>query len=163
MLIFNLLYFIATVVIYMDCDIPPIHLPKCSGISEAYCIPSHNSTIYKDELTAFTAKMLVLFIAFTTELLVAIKAHKKTALFTARWCHSSKCHRVFQIILLWNTFACVCTNLAGIGLSSCMYFSACHSTTNHLNTVRYSCNLCISSSNHHVHTTIRKSVLCQNL
>ena len=123
MLIFNLLYFIATVVMYMDndIDIPPIHLPKCNGISEEHCIPSHNSTIYKDELTAFTAKMLVMFIAIITELLVAIKAHKKTALFTVRWCHSSKCHTIFQIILLWNTFAFVQIWLGFVCLPVCIF------------------------------------------
>ena len=90
--------------VYMDNDIPPIHLAKCNVTSEEHCIPSRSSSIYKDELTAFTAKMLVMSIAIITELLVAIKGHKKTALFTARWCHSSKCHKVLQIILLWNTF-----------------------------------------------------------
>ena len=120
-LIFNFLYFIATVVMYMECDIPPIHLPKCNGISEKECIPSRNSSLYKDELTAFTAKMLVMFIAIITELLVAIKAHKKTALFTARWCHSSKCHRVFQIILLWNTFVFVQIWLGFVCLPACIF------------------------------------------
>ena len=120
-LVFNLLYFIATVVMYMDNDIPPIHLAKCNGTSEAHCIPSHNSTIYKDELTAFTAKMLVMFIAIITELLVAIKDHKKTALFTASWCRSSKCHQLFQIILLWNTFLFVQIWLGLVCLPACIF------------------------------------------
>ena len=53
MLIFNSLYFIATVLMYMDNDIPPIHLAKCNGTLEEHCIPPHYSTIYKDKLTAF--------------------------------------------------------------------------------------------------------------
>ena len=55
MLIFN---FIDTVLMYMDNDIPPIHLAKRNVTSEEHCIPSRNSSLYKDELTAFTAKML---------------------------------------------------------------------------------------------------------
>ena len=99
----------------------PIHLAKCNVTSEVHCFPSHNSSIYKNDLTAFTAKMLVMFIAIITELLVAIKAHKKTALFTARWCHSSKCHKVFQIILLWNTFVFVQIWLGLVCLPVCIF------------------------------------------
>ena len=66
MLIFNSLYFIATVLMYMNNDIPPIHLAKCNITSEEHCIPSHNSSIYKDELTAFTP--LVMSIVIITEL-----------------------------------------------------------------------------------------------
>ena len=120
MLISTSLHFIATVLMYMDNDIPPIQLAKCIVTSETHCISSHSSSIYKDELTAFTAKMLVMFIAIITELLVAIIAHKKTALFTARWCHNSKCHRVFQIILLWNTFVFVQIWLGLICLPVCI-------------------------------------------
>ena len=67
MLIFNSLHFIATVLMYMNNDIPPIHLAKCNVTSEAHCIPSHNSSIYRDELTAFTAKMLVMSITIITK------------------------------------------------------------------------------------------------
>ena len=65
-MIFNALYFIATVLMYLDNDIPPIQLAKCNDTSEEHCIPSHNSNIYRDKLTAFTAKMLVMFIAIIT-------------------------------------------------------------------------------------------------
>ena len=58
MLIFSSLYFIDTVLMYKDNAILPIHLTKCIVTWEAHFIPSHNSSLYKDELTAFSAKML---------------------------------------------------------------------------------------------------------
>ena len=68
-----------------------------------------------------------------TELLVAIKAHKKTALFTAikmvsQMSQSFQGHPTLKHI-------CVCTNLAGIDLSPSVYCSAYHSTTNYLSCV----------------------------
>ena len=120
-LMFNSLYFLATVAMYIDQHIPPIHLPKCNGTSEAHCIPSHDSSIYKDELAAFTAKMSVMFIAIITELLVAVKATPKTGLFTARWCHCTKCYRVVRIILLWNTFVFIQIWMGLICLPVCIF------------------------------------------
>ena len=64
--------------------------------------------------------MLVFFIAISTELLVAIKAQIKTTLPTTKWCHSSKCYKVAQIILLWNTFVFVQIWLGLISLPACL-------------------------------------------
>ena len=119
--VFNLLYLIVTVWVYVKQDIPPIHLPKCSGTSEAHCIPSHNSSIYKDELVAFTAKLSVMLIAIITELMVAIKAPQKIGMLTARWHHHTKCQRVVQIILLWNTFVFLQISMGLICLPVCIF------------------------------------------
>ena len=96
----------------------------------------------------------VRLIAIITELLVAIKPTRN--LFTARWCHSSKCHSSPDHPTLEHI--CVCTNLAEIDLSPSVYCSAYHSTTNYLSSVCYSWSL--YSSNCDVLTTIGKSVLC---
>ena len=119
-MMFNSLYFLATVVMYIDQHIPPIHLPKCNSTSEAHCIPSHDSSIYKDELAAFIAKMSVMLIAIITELLIAIKATQKTGLFTAQ-CHCTKCYKVFQIILLWNTFVFIQIWMGFVSLPVCIF------------------------------------------
>ena len=106
MAIHNFLYLTATVVlpIYANDPVPPIHLAECTAISNLHCSPSYDSALYRDELTAFITKMVVIFTAIIIALLVAIKAPIKITLLPARWCHSSKCFRPVQVILLWNTF-----------------------------------------------------------
>ena len=100
----NFFYLTATVVVHTVYSIPPINIAECTAISQWGCSPSHDSSLYKDELTSFITKILVIFIAITIDLLVAIKAIMKTALLTTKWWCSSKCYRFVQIILLWNTF-----------------------------------------------------------
>ena len=119
--VFNLLYFTVTVWVYVEHNIPSIHLSKCSGTWEEHCILSHNSSIYKDELAAFTAKLLVMLIAIITELMVAIKAPQKIGLLTPRWHHRTKCQRVVQIILLWNTFVFLQIGMGLICLPVCIF------------------------------------------
>ena len=104
MAIHNFLYLTATLVLYANNSVPPIHLAECTAISNLHCSPSYDSALYKDELTAFITKMVVILTAIIIELLVAIKAPIKITLLPARWCHSSKCFRPVQVILLWNTF-----------------------------------------------------------
>ena len=111
--IVNFVYLTTTAVLYIRNSIPPIHLPECTAISDSDCIPS---SIYKDELASFVVKTLVFLIAIITELLVAIKA----TLPTTKWCHSNKCYKVFQIILLWNTFVFIQIGLGLISLPTCL-------------------------------------------
>ena len=99
----NFSYLTYTVVLYTVYSIPPINEPECAAVSQWGCSPSHDSSLYKDELVSFITKMLVIFIAIIVHLLVAIKVPMKTALLTTKWCHSSKCYRFVKIILLWNT------------------------------------------------------------
>ena len=127
--------------------------------AEEHCIPPHNSSIYRDGLTDFTAKMLVMFIAIITELMVAIKGHKKTTLFTARWCHSSECHRVFQIIPLWNTFVFVQIWLGLICLPVCIVL--CITPLQTISVVCATVGAFASIAD--VITTIGKSLLCWKL
>jgi len=116
----NFFYLTTTAVMYIRYSIPPIHLAECTAISDSDCSPSHTSSLYKYELASFVVKMLVFFIAISTELLVAIKAQIKTTLPTTKWCHSSKCYKVAQIILLWNTFVFVQIWLGLISLPACL-------------------------------------------
>ena len=116
----NFFYLTTTAVMYIRYSIPPIHLAECTAISDSDCSPSHTSSLYKYELASFVVKMLVFFIAISTELLVAIKAQMKTTLPTTKWCHSSKCYKVAQIILLWNTFVFVQIWLGLISLPACL-------------------------------------------
>ena len=97
----NFFYLTATVVVHTVYSIPPINIAECTAISQWGCSPSHDSSLYKDELTSFITKILVIFTAIIVHLLVAIKVQVKTALLTTKWRHSS---RFVQIILLWNTF-----------------------------------------------------------
>ena len=118
--IFNFIYLTATVVLCVNKHkIPPIHIAECTAISDWSCSPSHDSSLYKDELASFITKMLVIFIAMIVHLLIAIKTTQKTALLTTKWCHS-KCYRVFPIILLWNTFVFVQILVGLICLPACL-------------------------------------------
>ena len=96
MAIFNCLYFTTTVFAYIGYFIDPSHI--CLGCSK----PPHTSSYYKDQVTALIVKGVVFLIAIIIELLVAIQISMKTILPTANG--FSKCSRIFQIILLWNTF-----------------------------------------------------------
>ena len=118
MTIHNFLYLTATVVlpIYANDPVPPIRLAECTAISNLHCSPSYNSALYKDELTAFITKMVVILTAIITELLVVIKAPIKITLLPASWCRSSKYFRPVQVILLWNTFVFVQISLGLISL-----------------------------------------------
>ena len=100
----NFSYLTYTVLLYTVYSIPPINEAECAAVSQWGCSPPHDSSLYKDELASFITKLLVIIIAIIVHLLVAIKAQMKTALLATKWCHYSKCYRVFQIILLWNTF-----------------------------------------------------------
>ena len=112
--ILNFVYLTTTAVMYICYSIPPIHLAECTAISDSDCSPSHNSSLYKDELASFVVKMLVISIAIITELLVAIKGQIKTTLPT------TKCYKVVQIILLWNIFVFVQIWLGLISLPACL-------------------------------------------
>ena len=102
---FNFLYLTTTVVLYTKYDIPPIHRAKCTTLADSECSPPHTSTLYKDEVTSFIVKVVVLLIAIITALLVAIKSTMKSTLPTVGRC--SKFLRYAWIILLWNYFVFV--------------------------------------------------------
>ena len=120
--ILNFLYLTATLILALSTNypVPPIHLAECTAISNLRCSPSYDLPLYKDELTAFITKMVVILIAIIIELLVAIKAPIKITLLPASWCHSSKCLRPVQVILLWNTFVFVQIWLGLISLPVCI-------------------------------------------
>ena len=120
--ILNFLYLTATLILALSTNypVPPIHLAECTAISNLRCSPSYDSPLYKDQLTALITKMVVILIAIIIELLVAIKAPIKITLLPASWCHSSKCLRPVQVILLWNTFVFVQIWLGLISLPACI-------------------------------------------
>ena len=98
----NFLYLTTTVVLYTKYDIPPIHRAKCTALAVSECSPPHTSTLYKDEVTSFIVKVVVLLTAIITALLVAITSTMKSTLPTVGRC--SKCMRIVQ---LWNYFVFV--------------------------------------------------------
>ena len=120
--ILNFLYLTATLILALSTNypVPPIRLAECTAISNLRCNPSYDSPLYKDELTAFITKMVVILFAIIIELLVAIKAPIKITLLPASWCHSSKCLRPVQVILLWNIFVFVQIWLGLISLPVCI-------------------------------------------
>ena len=122
--ILNFAYLTATVVLCVSVNkhnIPPIYA-ECNATSDwvGGCSPPHDSSLYKDELASFITKILVIIIAMIVHLLVAFKVPIKTGLLTTKWRHSSKCYRVFQIILLWNIFVFVQIWLGLISLPACL-------------------------------------------
>ena len=116
----NFSYLTYTVVLYTVYSIPPINEAECAAVSQWGCSPPHDSSLYKDELASFITKMLVIIIAIIVHLLVAIKAPMKTALLATIRCHSSKCYRVFQIILLWTTFVFIQISVGLTCLPACI-------------------------------------------
>ena len=122
MTIHNFFYLTFTLILVLSTrySVPPIRLAECTAISNLHCSPSYDSPLYKDEVTAFITKMVVILIAIVIELLVAIKAPIKITLLPASWCHSSKCFRPVQVILLWNTFVFVQIWLGLISLPVCI-------------------------------------------
>ena len=113
---FNFLYLTATVVLYTKYNSPPIGRAECTALAESACSPPHNSTLYKDQVTSFIVKVVVILTAIIISLLVAIKTTLKSTLPTATPC--SKCLR---IMLLWNylVFVQIWTGL--ISLPFCVF------------------------------------------
>ena len=139
--ILNFAYLTATVVLCVNKhSIPPIYVAECTAISDwvGGCSPSHDSSLYKDELASFITKMLVIIIAMIVHFLIAFKVPIKTALLTTKWRHSSKCYRVFQIILHWNIFLFVQMLLGLISLPACLLLLIAP-----LQTISLLCEVCL--------------------
>ena len=101
-IIVNLSYLIYSVFAYPA--IARLGMAECTAISDWKCRPSHNSSLYQIELAAFIVRLLVIFSAIIIDFVVVIKSSKETEQFRPNLRHNRKCYRVFQIILLWNTF-----------------------------------------------------------
>ena len=101
MAIFNFAYLTSSVVLYTGYFIYPSRTNQCIDGDSDDCSPPHTPS-YKDEVTTFIVKGVVIFIAIITELLVAILISRKAIMPMGD--RRSKC---FQIILLWNMFVFV--------------------------------------------------------
>ena len=103
--LFNLAYLIYAVFGY---PIRRFSMAECTAIIYWKCSPSHNSSLYQVELTAFIVRMLIVIFAIITDSVVVMIASKETEQFKPRWWHhSNECYRPVHIILLLNTFVFV--------------------------------------------------------
>ena len=119
MTVLNVIYLTVTVALYTKNDMPPINRAKCTALSESDCSPPHTSTLYKDEVTSFIVKVVVLLTAIITALPVAITSTMKSTLPTASPC--SKGLRYARIILLWNYLVFVQIWAGLISLPLCIF------------------------------------------
>ena len=112
-IIFNLSYLIYSALVYL---ILRYRMAECTAISDWNCLPPHNSSLYQTELAAFIVKLLVIISAIIIDIVVVIKEIE----FAPNLCHNNKCNRVFQIILLLNTFVFVQIWAGLISLPACL-------------------------------------------
>ena len=112
-IIFNLSYLIFSALVY---PVLRYTMAECTAISDWNCLPPHNSSLYQTELAAFIVKLLFIISAISTDIVVVMKETE----FTPNLCHNNKCNRVFQIILLLNTFVFVQIWAGLISLPACL-------------------------------------------
>ena len=125
--VLNVLYLTLTVVLYTKYNQPPINGATCTALTELValnpllfdCSPPHSSTLYKDQVTSFIVKVVVLLTAIITALPVAITSTMKSTLPTVGRC--SKCLRYARIVLLWNYLVFVQIWAGLISLPFCIF------------------------------------------
>ena len=116
MVMFNFAYLTSSVWVYV---MYYTHPSQCIDHDSDSCRPPHTSPFYKDVVTALIVKGVVIFIAIITQLLVALLISRKAILPMEN--RHSKCLRILQIILLWNTFVFVQIWVGLILLPACIF------------------------------------------
>ena len=123
LVIFNWGYLLASLLILMDGK------PFVIECMTKHCVVSKQTLLYKDEVATCVAKLVTVLIAFTVELIVAIRVPKNIqfpyppllSICRCKCYKTAMCTKILQTFLLWNVLIFVQLLGGLIALPACIF------------------------------------------